>query len=267
MSSAYRDLRHFLHEKSGICLGPEKNYLLDSRLPALLRQHRMENVEQLLERLRCDSDGPLASGLISALATHETYWFRDQRAFDVLSKKLLPVWRARDSRRLNIWSAACSSGQEIYSVAMLLAQEGLLEPGYQTTLLASDICEVSLQQASSGCYSPVEIERGLPAPFLHRWFKRIPGGWQIDARLQQCVQFEQINLLQLPVTRRQFDVIFCRNVLIYFDQNTQMQVLRALHSRLHPGGWLFWVLWKVPCLCALRFLSLATQLVFNHRLP
>lgn len=239
MNTEHQELRRFLHENSGICLGPEKNYLIDSRLPSLLRHNGLENTQQLLERLQGEPKGPLASAFISALATHETYWFRDQRVFDAFRHHLMPAWRARDSRHLNLWSAACSSGQEIYSIAMMLAQEGWFESEWHITLLASDICEASLQQAREGCYSSMEIERGLPAPLQQRWFERASDHWQIDAHLRQRVQFEQINLLQLPVTLERFDAIFCRNVLIYFDQTTQAQVLRALHSRLATGGWLF----------------------------
>ena len=239
MKAVHERLRRFLHENSGICLGPEKNYLIDSRLPQLLRQHGLEDASQLLQRLQRDPQGALASALISTLATHETFWFRDQRAFDALRQHLLPVWRARDGRRLALWSAACSSGQEIYSVAMVLAQEGLLEPGWNTQLLASDICAESLQQARDGRYSGFEVERGLPPALLQRYFVQASGHWQIDARLRHSVRFEHINLLHIPGTVGLFDAIFCRNVLIYFDQRTQLQVLQALHARLAPGGWLF----------------------------
>ena len=239
MISVHESLRRFLHAHSGICLGPEKDYLIDSRLPLLLRQHGLSDGYKLVERLNREPQGPVASALISALATHETFWFRDQRAFDALREHLLPMWRARDTRQLSIWSAACSSGQEIYSIAMLLAEEGLCEAPWQAHLLASDICSQSLQQAQEGRYAGIEIERGLPEPLLHRHFRRDGAASELDPRLRQRVRFERINLLHIPYGLGPFDAIFCRNVLIYFDRPTQIQVLQALHARLAPGGSLF----------------------------
>ena len=239
MKYAYQFIREYLHTQAGIMLGAEKDYLIESRLHGLLKKYSLKDLEQLVCVLESTPDGDVASSVISSLTTHETSWFRDQRPFDRFRTEVLPNLRARQRRQISIWSAACSTGQEIYSIAMLLREEGIHSPMWQVSLCASDICKTTLSQAQHGVYSRFEIERGLPETYLQRYFEMTPAGWRISSDLRQSVRFEAANLIRLPATPARFDVIFCRNVLIYFDQTVQRKVLQNLHDRLIPGGFLF----------------------------
>ncbi|MDB5570856.1 MAG: Chemotaxis protein methyltransferase CheR [Hyphomicrobiales bacterium] len=239
MMQAFDDVRRFLHTQTGICLGAEKNYLIESRLAGLVRQHAEGDWVRLAAQLTREPRGPIAAAAISALATHETSWFRDQRPFERLRDEVLPSLRGRSGRQLSIWSAACSSGQEIYCLALLLAQEGFIEPHWRVQMLASDICSESLAQARRGRYSHFEMERGLPGMHAQRFFSREGDEWRIAPSLQENIRFECVNLISVPPALGVFDVIFCRNVLIYFDRVTQRQVLRSLRDHLAPGGYLF----------------------------
>ena len=239
MSLAHQLLRNFLYQQTGVALGSDKDYLIDSRLGAVMQEHGLRDLNDLLGQVNRAPHGAIASALISALTTHETSWFRDHRPFERLRNEVLPIVRGQGSRKLSIWSAACSSGQEIYSIAMLLRQEGICPPHWQVSLLASDLCKHSLHQAQLGIYNSFEIERGLPRQFQDLHFTRHGPDWQISEQMRHSIQFESINLINIPSRIGGFDIIFCRNVLIYFDRNTQQQVVQALHDRLVPGGFLF----------------------------
>lgn len=239
MNTAHRYIRQYLHAQTGVCLGPDKDYLIDSRLHGLLRQHSLKDLRQLAALLHDIPNGELASGLISCLTTHETSWFRDQRPFDRFCNEVLPKLRERPSRQIAIWSAACSTGQEIYSIAMLLREAGLLAPQWKVTLLGSDVCKSTVAQAERGVYSRFEMERGLALTYRERYFQATQEGWSISSELRRSVRFEVANLIRLPVSQERFDVIFCRNVLIYFDPVAQKKVLQNLYERLVPGGFLF----------------------------
>jgi len=239
MSLAHQLLRKFLHEQTGISLGSDKDYLIDSRLGSVLQEHGLRDLTDLLAHLHRSPHSAIATAVISALSTHETSWFRDHRPFERLRSEVLPILRGQGRRQLSVWSAACSSGQEIYSIAMLLRQEGICQPEWQVSLLASDICQLSLRQARLGIYNPFEVERGLPRQLQELHFTRHGLNWQISPQMRQGIRFESINLIDIPRNIGGFDVIFCRNVLIYFDRSTQRQVLQALHDRLAPGGFLF----------------------------
>ncbi len=239
MDTALHALRQFMHARAGVQLGPDKDYLIHSRLHAVLQAAGLADISALVQALQANDRGPLAQTVISALTTHETYWFRDRRPFERLRTEVLPLWRKRMPRELRIWSAACSSGQEPYSIAMLLRDEGLQAPDWQIHLLASDICETVLTQARAGRYGAFELERGLPEGLRQRYFRAEGAQWQVDAAVASMVRFQSINLVQLGAATDTYDLIFCRNVLIYFDRPTQYKVLHALQQRLAPGGLLF----------------------------
>jgi chemotaxis protein methyltransferase CheR len=239
MQSALHALRQFMHARTGVQLGPDKDYLIHSRLHAVPQAAALPDLRALVQALQAAPTGPLAQAVVSALTTHETYWFRDQRPFERLRTEVLPLWRKRAQRDIRIWSAACSSGQEPYSIAMLLREEGLLSPDWQVRLLASDICDTVLAQASAGLYGAFELERGLPEHLRRRYFTPVGAQWQVQPVLTDMVRFQVTNLVQLGAANETFDLIFCRNVLIYFDRATQQKVLCALQQRLAPGGLLF----------------------------
>ncbi len=239
MSAAADRLRQFLREQVGVSLGPEKDYLIDSRLRDLLRRWQLGDLSALAERLAQQPVGALASAVTSALTTHETSWFRDRRPFERLRDEVLPLLRQHPLRPLSLWSAACSTGQEAYSLAMLLREQGLHPPQWQVSLLASDICEPALAQAALGVYSAFELGRGLPDGYLGRYFQPAGADWQVLPALRAAIRFEALNLIRLPPGLGRFNVIFCRNVLIYFEPALQQSVLRQLQDRLQPGGFLF----------------------------
>lgn len=239
MDDAIQQIRRFLKEETGVALGSEKDYLVQSRLTALFQRFAVSSLGDLAARLRKHPDPELVSAVISSLTTHETSWFRDSRLFERLKSEVLPLIRQRDRRDLAIWSAACATGQEIYSIAMLLQEEQMSAPAWQVSMLASDICEHALGYARRGIYSSLEMGRGLPENYRQRYVTASQTHWEISKRVRDIVRFEQLNLIRLPPDRRRFDIIFCRNVLIYFEFETQKLVLEALHDRLSPGGFLF----------------------------
>jgi len=236
---AAKQIRAFLRAQSGVNLGADKDYLIESRLHGVLKQHALPDLDELAQEVQRRPDSPLAAALIEALTTHETSWFRDQRPFERLRTEVLPRLRDRNQRSIRLWSAACSTGQEAYSLAILLREAGFCEPAWQVSLLASDLCAHTLAHAARGVYSHFEIERGLPEHYRERYFQAIGKHWEVVPLLRNTVRFDVINLIRLPPSLEPFDVIFCRNVLIYFDSATQQQVLHALHDRLRPGGALF----------------------------
>lgn len=239
MDEAFQHIRQFLKAETGVALGREKNYLIQSRLAALFPRFGFADLKALAAGLLGQPAPALVSAVISSLTTHETSWFRDARLFERLKSEVLPAIRQQDRRDLSIWSAACATGQEIYSLAMLLAEEHITSPVWQVFMLASDICEHVLDYAGRGLYSQLEIGRGLPANYKQTYVHHRDTHWEISERLRERIRFEQINLIRLPPDQPRFDIIFCRNVLIYFDRETQRHVLEALHDRLNPGGFLF----------------------------
>lgn len=239
MEDATHYLRQFMQERTGVLLGADKDYLVHSRLHAVLRAAKLPHLCALARSVQENPAGELAQQVISALATHETSWFRDRRPFERLRREVLPVWRASPKRNLRIWSAACSTGQEPYSIAMLLHSEGLCAPEWSIAVKASDVCEAVLCQARSANFSALDMERGLPESLRDQYFTVQDGGWQLKTAIAQSVVFERVNLVDCSNSVPAFDLIFCRNVLIYFDRPTQHKVLRALHSCLLPGGLLF----------------------------
>lgn len=239
MLKAHERIRQFLLGQTGVLLGVDKDYLIESRLQDLQRKWQLKGLPELAQRLEHAVEPALAEDVISALTTHETSWFRDARLFDALRTDLLPRWRQRSRRKLALWSAACSTGQEAYSMAMLLQEEGLRPPDWDIRFLASDVCRHSLAQAQAGLYSPFEVERGLSAQRQHRHGAARGAQWEVAAELRDMVRFEHRNLIRLPADAELFDIVFCRNVLVYFAPEVRLKVLGDLSARLREGGHLF----------------------------
>lgn len=233
-------IRALLSREAGIHLEASKSYLVQARLRPVLERSPYAQLAELLDRVR-GGDAQLKCELIEAMTIHETSFFRDGHPFETLREVVLPALReARGSlRRLHIWSAACSSGQEPYSVAMLLREHFPELAGWHIDLRATDLSESILEDARQGRFNQVEINRGLPTPLLLKYFRREGMSWRLDERIRQMVRFEQLNLTRPWPTLPYMDVIFLRNVLIYFDVQTKQAILERALGLLKPDGYLF----------------------------
>lgn len=234
----YAWLQQHIHETSGIVLDDNKQYLLEVRLLPIVREERLRSLNDLCARLRTASFGPLAKAVRDAMTTNETLFFRDARPFQAMREALLPeILRARPLyRRLRFWSAASSSGQEAYSLVMMLLDMGVEASEFE--VLATDISDRMLGQGAAGRYSQIEVGRGLPAKELVKYFRRDGSEWCIKDELRAMVRFEPFDLREPMDALGQFDFVLCRNVLIYFDSGTKKQVLERLAGTLYPEGYL-----------------------------
>lgn len=238
-SDNYRFLREYIHQESGIFLDEDKHYLIEARLLPLVRQSHLESLDALCQALRDGASPPLRKQVVEAMATHETLFFRDVTPFEALRTSVLPrlIEERKSTRRLTFWSAAASSGQEAYSLAIMLLELGL--GGWVVRILGTDISEPILARARQGRYMQTEVNRGLPAPYLVKYFERHGLEWQIKDYVRRMVTFEQFDLRSSMKAKGPFDVILCRNVLIYFDVETKKKILRELRGAMVPGGFLF----------------------------
>lgn len=228
-------------QRSAIQLPPDKHYLVESRLVPLARDLGLGSVADLVAQLRRTRSADLETRVVEAMTTNETSWFRDVHPFESLRSVVLPrVLEAnRTTRRLRIWSAACSTGQELYSIAMLLDSTFPELAGWDVQLLGTDINGDVVAKAQAGRYSGLEINRGLPAAHLARYFGREGTHFVVDERLRSRCTFRQMNLIAPWQYLPQQDVVFLRNVLIYFDQPTKRSVLENIRRVLSPAGHLF----------------------------
>ncbi|MBK9693012.1 MAG: protein-glutamate O-methyltransferase CheR [Gemmatimonadetes bacterium] len=233
-------LRGLVRERSAIVLEPGKEYLVESRLVPLLRDRQLPSLATLAAALRADPRGELERAVVEAMTTNETSFFRDHHPFEALQHRLLPeLIAARASeRRLRFWSNACSSGQEAYSLAMLLAEHFPGLRAWDVSILATDLSRDMVRRTQQASYGQLEMNRGLPAPLLVKYFDRQGTRWQVKPDLRRWVQAREMNLMEgLPPLPR-FDVIFLRNVLIYFDLDTKRAILRRARQALRPDGFL-----------------------------
>jgi chemotaxis protein methyltransferase CheR len=228
-----------VRRESAIVLGPGKEYLVEARLLPLARKAGQKTVSEFVQRIQARRDLIAQKGIVEALTTNETSWFRDQEPFSVLTKTVLPeLMPARTATRsLRVWSAACSSGQEPYTLAMVLSEH--LPAGWRYEILGTDLSSEMVARAQAGKFSQLEVNRGLPASLLVKNFQRVGPAWEITPALRQNVSFRQLNLAAPYPPMQPFDVVFLRNVLIYFDMETKRSVLRRVRSLLKPDGWLF----------------------------
>ena len=229
-----------VYDRSGLVLTPDKSYLLESRLVPVARKHGLKGLDDLARGLRARS-AQLVADSVEAMTTNESLFFRDVKPFEQFRKVVLPrLLETRSAKRsLRIWSAACSSGQEAYSLAMLLCEEGTKLDGWNIEIVGTDLSAQMVERARAGTYSQFEVQRGLPVQMLVKYFRQEGERWQIDGRLRAMVKYREFNLLSDLSPLGTFDVIFCRNVLIYFDQATKARVLEQAARRLPPDGVLF----------------------------
>ena len=234
----YKFLQDEVHLRSGIVIDAEKHYLLEARLTPVARQAGIASLNDLCKRLRERAEPMLRQQVMEALTTNETLFFRDMAPFEALQQRLLPEFMKSlpSTQPLKIWSAAASSGQEAYSIAMLLREH--YPEGRYAKILGTDISEQILNTARQASYGQFEMNRGLPARYLVKYFERDGVNWQAKDELRNMVTFRQFDLRQPMSGFGSFHIIFCRNVLIYFDAGTKKRILSALHAALTPGGYL-----------------------------
>jgi chemotaxis protein methyltransferase CheR len=234
-------MSRLVKDRSGLVLTRDKVYLLESRLMPVARKHNMKALDEVVTSLKARPDGALARDIVEAMTTNESLFFRDTKPFEQFRKIVLPqLLRARaNSRHIRIWSAACSSGQEPYSLAMVLDDLKAQLGGWRIELVATDLSNEILERARAGIYSQFEVQRGLPAQYLTRHFRQNGDKWHLDDRIRSMVTFRPFNLLDDMTGLGRFDVVFCRNVLIYFDQATKTRVLQSIAQRLPTDGMLY----------------------------
>ncbi|MFC5360131.1 CheR family methyltransferase [Azospirillum himalayense] len=230
-----------LKQRSGLVLTRDKAYLLESRLMPVARKWNMKGLEELASTVRTRKDEALLRDITEAMTTNESSFFRDQKPFDQFKQIVLPkLLEARSAKRsIRIWSAACSSGQEAYSLAMLLNEDAAKLAGWRIEIVGTDISAEMVERSKSGIYTQFEVQRGLPIQMLVKHFKQQGDKWQISQQLRQMVSFREFNLLGDLSGLGQFDIVFCRNVLIYFDQPTKTKVLEAIARQMPQDGVLY----------------------------
>ncbi|WP_431860347.1 CheR family methyltransferase [Azospirillum sp.] len=230
-----------LKQRSGLVLTKDKAYLLESRLMPVARKWNMKGLDELASTVRTRKDEALLRDITEAMTTNESSFFRDQKPFDQFKQIVLPrLLETRAAKRsIRIWSAACSSGQEAYSLAMMLNEDAAKVAGWRIEIVGTDISAEMVERSKSGIYTQFEVQRGLPIQMLVKHFKQQGDKWQIGPNLRQMVSFREWNLLGDLGGLGQFDVVFCRNVLIYFDQPTKTKVLEAIARQMPPDGVLY----------------------------
>jgi chemotaxis protein methyltransferase CheR len=232
----YEFLRKLLRERSGLDLSSDKQYLVESRLIPLARRVGLAGIPELVQKIRSGSEA-LTSEVVEAMTTNETFFFRDKIPFEHLRETVFPaLTQARASRRsLRIWCAASSTGQEPYSIAMCVKEFAGLS-GWRVEIVATDLSQGVLEKSRAGIFSQFEVQRGLPIQMLVKHFTQVGELWQLSADIRAMVQHRQLNLLQDFSHLGMFDLIFCRNVLIYFDQDTKVSIFDRLARVIEPDG-------------------------------
>jgi chemotaxis protein methyltransferase CheR len=236
----YDYLQRMLKDRSGLMLSADKKYLLESRLLPLARKAGVGGISDLVAKMRGGGE-VLILDVVEAMTTNETFFFRDKTPFDHFKETVVPeLLRARAGcRTLRIWCAAASTGQEPYSLAMILKEMAAALDGWRIEIMATDLSPEVLEKSRSGLYTQFEVQRGLPIQLLVRHFTQVGAMWQLNADTRALVQFRQFNLLQDFSPLGKFDVIFCRNVLIYFDQSTKTDIFNRLMKVNEADGYLF----------------------------
>lgn len=238
----YDDFRRYLEAASGIVLGDNKHYLVTSRLNRLMREFELDDFASLMKRLKTQRNSALHEQIVDAMTTNETLWFRDAYPFEVLKHELLPEITAQKARQVRIWSAASSSGQEAYSISMTIQEYLSSKPGSlpaNIQIIGTDISATMLRDASSATYDKMSLARGISEERKKRFFVPLGDKWQIRPEIKVRASFRELNLLNNFSALGKFDIIFCRNVLIYFSSEIKTDILNRMAGSLNPGGYLF----------------------------
>ena len=235
---SYRFLQDHIYARVGIVLEHDKHYLFESRLTPIVRQLGLASINDLCGLIISSRDSEVSRSVVEAMTTNETYFFREPAHYDAIRNVLLPrLDRERPAtRQMRVWSAASSTGQEAFSLAMCLLEDGFAH--WNIDLLGTDFSGNVLDRARAGKYQQIEVNRGLPAALLLRYFQRAGVNWQLCDQVRRMVRFERIDLRNTMTGMGPFDLVMCRNVLIYFDAPTKKSIMREIRGTLHPGGWL-----------------------------
>ena len=227
--------------RSGLALTPDKAYLLESRLMPVARRHGHNGLEELIGAMRTRKEENVIVEVVEAMTTNESFFFRDIKPFDLLRDEVLPpmLEKRASKKHLKIWCAAASSGQEPYSIAIVLKELGAKLAGWNLDILGTDISNEILKKASNGMYSQFEVQRGMPIQLLLKYFDKKDETWEIKPEIKQMVRYKYFNLLENLAPLGGFDIVFCRNVLIYFDAETKGKVLAQIAELMPEDGMLF----------------------------
>ncbi len=233
-------LASLLEAKTGQELPPSRQWRIGTALSGVLREAGLASLDELIASLTVSHETALSRKVIEALLNNETYFFRDKTVFDQLSQRILPqlAERRRTSRTLSIWSAGCSTGQEALSLAIMLTEQESRWAGWTIDIVGTDVSRAVIEVARRGCYSQFEIQRGLGVTQMIRWFDEKDSGWQAHKRIHGRVRFSVHNLLEQPPAPGRFDLVLCRNVMLYFDAANRTRAFERLASAMAPDGWL-----------------------------
>jgi chemotaxis protein methyltransferase CheR len=239
--SDFEFIADLLKKRSGLALTKEKAYLIESRLNTVARKWNFAGFDELVKAIRGANNEPLLVDVTEAMTTNESFFFRDQKPFDQFRDMVLPhmLQHRATTKTFRIWSAACSSGQEPYTLAMLLKENEARLAGWRVEIVATDLSSEILDRAKEGLYSQFEVQRGLPITLLVKYFKQAGDRWQINENIRKMVTYKQFNLLTSPAALGRFDIVFCRNVLIYFDPPTKAKVLNGMAELMPKDGFLY----------------------------
>lgn len=242
-SSEVSVISKYVHEHSGIVLDESKKYLIESRLGPLAEEHKCRNYSELYYKAKSDLTNSIKTQLVDAITTNETFFFRDNTPFELFKHKIMPDLIDRKMEKVNgiapsikIWSAACSTGQELYSIAIIIKELLAGFGNFRITLMGTDLSDTAIKQASYGKYNSTEISRGLSPQLLNKYFNTIGNESRVKDELRAMVSFKKLNLLQPFSIMGKFDVIFCRNVAIYFNNEDRKRVFEGLANQLNPEG-------------------------------
>ena len=240
-SAAFETFATLLKNRSGLVIGPDKLYLLETRLAPILKREQLRDLTALAEKLRSPANETVIKQVVEAMTTNESFFFRDDKPFVHFRNQALPrLLAARGAGApLRIWSAASSSGQEAYSIAMILTECRAAIGSRKIEIIGTDLARETLNRAREGLYTQFEVQRGLPVQMLMRYFHKEENNWRISEAIRGMVQFREYNLLTDLRALGRFDVVFCRNVLIYFDQPTKTRVLEAVAQQMPADGLLY----------------------------
>ncbi len=238
--ASYQIIADLLEEETGQHLAESRLWRVGSALAGVYRDYGISNVDQLVCLLDDETNAELSKQVVEALLNNETYFYRDRPTFDQLPNKILPelARRRKDRKHISIWCAGCSTGQEVYSIAMALADSPERWSGWSIEILGTDISEQAVANARRGHYSQFEIQRGLAVIDMLRHFDETGSGWQIKQNIRSFARFEQHNVLQMPPAKQPFDLVLCRNVLLYFESSTRKRAFDRLQSSLAQDGFL-----------------------------
>ena len=233
-------LRQLLRQRSGLVLSAEKQYLAESRLLPVARKHGLSSLAELVGKLKAAATAPLSVEVVEAMTTNESFFFRDKVPFEHFRLTILPALLAARARekRIRIWCTACATGQEPYSLAMSLKSIGSALAGWRVEIVATDLSHEVLAKAKAGIYNQFEVQRGLPIQMLVKFFSQVGETWRVAPEIRGMVQFRPLNLLNDFASLGSFDLVFCRNVLIYFDQDTKISVLNRIARRMPSDSFL-----------------------------